>query len=235
MLKERILRAHHKLVEYSDNQWELLRNKREKAKELLQIFAKKGWNPYLYGSIARGNVNENSDIDIVFLQQIPTFHIEFLLHEKGFTTYFREIIMATPKDSVKLYIHLSELESITIPLSKLSKSILDFYDFGGKIDFNQLEKNIRVPGIDKRLVFIKPNEKGHEEFSLIGNESVIAKEMGISMNIIKEREDVLLKREKHGRTGVFLKRPIDIQETTEEVLRSLAKSKSIIRKKLLKL
>jgi predicted nucleotidyltransferase len=179
-------------------------------------------------------VHEFSDIDIVFIQQIPSFQIEFVLNKNGFENYFREIIMATPSDSIKLYIHLSELESITIPLSKMGKNVVEFYNFGGKINLNDLKSGIRVPGIDKRLVLIKPNLNGYEEISIIGNESFAAKEVGISIDIVNERKRILLKREKYGKTGVFLKRKLHLQESTEEVLKTLAKEKSIIRKKLFK-
>ncbi|MDX1798229.1 MAG: DNA polymerase subunit beta, partial [Candidatus Lokiarchaeia archaeon] len=112
---------------------------------------------------------------------------------------------------------------------------MEFYDFGGKLDIKQLKMDIRVPGIDKRLVLIKPISEGHEEFSIFGNEANVAKEIGINIDIINEREKVLLRREKYGKTGVFLKRPIQLNETIEEVLKKMAKKKSIIRKKLLKI
>ena len=234
MKKNKILRNHYNSIIYSKNDWVLLNKKRLNAIKLLEIFTKEGFNPFVYGSIARGDVHENSDIDIVFTHQIPSFQIEFILNKNGYENFFREIIMATPLDSIKLYIHLSELESITLPLSKLGKRILEFYDFGGKINLDQLKIELRVAGIDKRLVLIKPTPKGHEEISIIGNEVIAAKEVGITMDTIKERTKVLLRREKHGRTGVFLKRQLQINETTEEALKKLAKSKSIIRKKLFK-
>ena len=140
--------------------------------------------------------------------------------------------MATPQDSIRLYIHLSELECITVPLTKLENRNLQFYDFGGKIDLTQLKQDIRVPGIDKRLVLITPTMKGHEELSIIGNEHLAAKEIGININGVNERIKVLLRREKHGRTGVFFKKQIDASESTEEVLKKLADKHSIVRKKL---
>ncbi len=143
--------------------------------------------------------------------------------------------MATPLDSIKLYIYLSELESITLPLSKFEKKSMEFYDFGGKIDLHQLKMDLRVPGIDKRLVLIRPKSQGHEEISIIGNEVNAAKEVAISIDTLNERKKVLLRREKYGRTGVFLKRSIQINESTEEVLKKMAKKKSIIRKKLFKI
>lgn len=234
MKKEKILRDHYDTVIYSKEKWDLLKDKRTSAINLLKIFTKEGFKPYIHGSVARGDVHETSDIDIVFIQQVPTFQIELILSKNGFKNYFREIIMATPLDSIKLYIHLSELESITLPLSKLEKNVLEFYDFGGKINFDKLKSDLRVSGIDKRLVLIKPTPQGHEEISIIGNEANATKDVGISINTLNERKKVLLRREKHGRTGVFLKRQLQINESTEAVLKNLAKKKSIIRKKLFK-
>ncbi len=230
MSKERILRDYQNSIIYTEAMWNILSSKRKRAIELLEMFRE--FNPFAYGSIARGNVNKNSDIDIIITQQIPSFLIEFRLNNYGFKNYFREIIMATPKDSIKLYIHLSELESITLPLTKLTKSIEEFYNFGGKIDLNQLKNNIRVPGIDKRLVLIKPTLEGHDETSIIGNEHITAKEVGISIDTVNERISVLSKREKHGRTGVLIKHQLEINESTEEALKKLANKKSIVRKKL---
>jgi predicted nucleotidyltransferase len=234
MKGEKILRDHYEKITYSKEDWTVLKNKRKIAINLLQIFTKEGFNPYVHGSIARGDVHDTSDIDIIFLRQIPSFQIELILNKNGFNNYFREIIMATPLDTLKLYIYLSELETITIPLSKLEKTTIEFYDFGGKINLNLLKSGFRVAGIDKRLVLIKPNPKGHEESSIIGDEANAAKELGISVDTLYERKKVLLRREKYGRTGVFLKREIQINETTEQVLKKLADKKSIVRKKLFK-
>jgi len=234
MKREKILRDHYESIIYSEADWALLKSKRANAFKLLGMFTKEGFKPYVYGSIARGDVHENSDVDIIFIDQVPSFQIEFILNKNGYENYFREIVMATPLDSIKLYIHLSELESIILPLSRLDKKILEFYDFGGKINLAQLKSDLRVAGIDKRLVLIKPTSKGHEEISIMGNEVTAAKEVGISIDTLKERKKVLLRREKYGRTGVFLKKQLQINEPTEEALKNLAKKKSIIRKKLFK-
>jgi predicted nucleotidyltransferase len=197
------------------------------------MFDKEGLNPFIYGSIARGDVHNDSDIDIVLLQSIASYQIEIILEKNGFINYFREIIMATPADTLKLYIYLNELESITIPISKFDRKSREFYDFGGKINLNQIKNSIRVPGIDKRLVLIQPISDGHEEYSIIGNEHLAAKQLNVSIDLINERRRVLLKRERFGKTGVFLKRSIEMNETTEDVLKRLANKKSIVRKKLL--
>ncbi|MBY9010794.1 MAG: nucleotidyltransferase domain-containing protein [Candidatus Lokiarchaeota archaeon] len=233
MYGNKILRDHFNSVVYSKNHLKILGEKRERSKVLLNMFAKEGLNPFIYGSIARGDVHNDSDIDIVIVQSIAPYQIEIILDKNGFKNYFREIIMATPADTLKLYIYLNELESLTIPLSKFDKRSKEFYDFGGKINLDQLNNNIRVPGIDKRLVLIQPTAEGYEEHSIIGNEHLVAKKLQVSIDLINERKRVLLKREKFGKTGVFLKRPIEINESTEDVLKKLANKKSIVRKKLI--
>ncbi|MFX1273999.1 MAG: nucleotidyltransferase domain-containing protein [Promethearchaeota archaeon] len=232
MSKESILREHHLTVTYSKEKWDLLRAKRKRAIELLSMFEQ--YNPYVYGSVARGDVHRDSDIDIIILNDIPSFQIELILEKYGFNNYFREIIIATPQDSIRLYIHLNELECITLPLTRLERKNLQFYDFGGKVDLKQIKNDIRAIGIDKRLVMIKPIPKGHKELSIINNENVVAKEMGINIEFINERKNVLLRRERYGRTGVFFKRVIDMNESIEEVLKKIAAKHSIIRKKLYK-
>ncbi len=230
MSKEKILRDYHNSLIYTEEIWNLLESKRKRAITLLEMF--NGLDPFVYGSIARGDVNEKSDIDIIFLNQIPAFQIELILNTHGFENYARDIIMATPQDSIKLYIYLNEYEGLTVPLTKLERKALEFYNFGGKVDLTQLRNNIRVPGIDKRLVFIKPNPTGHEEYSIINQEHIVAKELGIKIETIIERKKVLLRREKHGRTGVFLKKELTKEDSVEGILKSLANRKSIIRKKL---
>jgi len=234
MKEKKILRDYNNIITYSEDKWALLKDKRINAIKLLEIFVKEGFNPFVYGSIARGDVHESSDIDITFVQKIPSFQVEYILHKNGYENYFREIIMATPLDSIKLYIYLSELESITVPLTKFEKNAIEFYNFGGKIALNGLQSGNRVPGIDKRLVLIKPNQDGHEESSVIGNEALAAKQVGVGINTVNERIRVLLRREKYGRTGVYLKRTLQLDESTEDVLKKLAKKKRIVRKKLLK-
>jgi len=229
---DNILRNHNRIIKYINNDWELLNNKRLQALKLLNIFVEEGFNPYIYGSLARGDVNIDSDIDIVFLQRISSFLIEHILFKKGYDNYFREIVMATPRDTIKLYIYLSELESITIPISPFDKKSLEFYSFGGKVNQVQLINKIRVPGIDKRLVLINPTNDGHEESSVIGNEHNVAKLINVDIETIIERRNVLLRREQYGRTGVFIKRSLKPDESTEDVLKILARKKTIIRKKM---
>ena len=232
MTNLKILRAHDKVVEYTEQDWATLKEKRSRTKSLLEMFIKEGLDPYVIGSIARGDVHRDSDIDLIFPYVLSPFKIEYILSLNGFQNYFREIILATPNDSLKMYIYLSELESISFPLSKLNKKSLEFYNFGGKANYKQLKQGIRLPGIDKRLVLIEPLDNGHHESSIIGNEHLVAKKVNVSLDTVLEREKVLLKREKMGRTGVFIKKQIEIGESSEEVLKKVARNKRIVRKKL---
>ncbi len=231
MSKSGILRAHKESIYYSNEHWKILGIKRTRAIELLSLFHNEGLHPFVYGSVARGDVNASSDIDIIFINSVPTYLIEYILYKNGFNQTFREIIMATPKDPIKLYIYLNELECISLPLSKLTKTSLEFYDFGGKVNLDELQHEVRIAGVDKRLVLIQPTIKGHEENSIINNEALVAKELKISMDTINERIAVLSRREKHGRTGVFLKRSLDVKESVEDVMKKIASKNSIIRNK----
>ena len=84
MSREKILREHQNFVIYTKENWSILKKKRQSALKLLEIFEKEGFHPYIYGSVARGNVHEYSDVDIIFLQCIPTFQIEFILNKNGY-------------------------------------------------------------------------------------------------------------------------------------------------------
>ena len=230
MSQEKIERSHRKEVVYSKDHWQILRAKRTRAKELLEIFP--SFKPYIYGSVARGDVHKNSDLDLIFLDRVPIFKVEYLLYAQGIEKYSREILMATPIDPIKLYIHLNEFETLQIPMTKLETRNLEFFDFGGKIDLKGLQADIRVKGVDKRLVFIEPNDSGHREYSIIDSEPMVAKSLGVHIDTVQERKEVLLRREQHGRTGVFLKRELALNETPATVLREIAKKNSIVRKKL---
>ncbi|MBY8983126.1 MAG: nucleotidyltransferase domain-containing protein [Candidatus Lokiarchaeota archaeon] len=231
MSKDRVKKEFYREIIYSDEQWKIFEEKRIQAIKLLEIFERQSFNPYVYGSVARGDVDESSDIDIIIPHKIPSFKIEFILNNNNINNYTKEIIMATPNDSIKYYIHLSELECITIPLTKLDRTSLEFYSFGGKVNYNQLKNMVRVPGIDKNLKLVIPTKKGHKELSIIDQESIAAKKVGVSIQTINERKRVLLRRKRYGKTGVFLKRELSLDETPEDILEKIARKNSIIRKK----
>lgn len=217
-------------VQYTKKHWETLAQKRNRVIKLINIFQNTGFKPLVFGSIARGDIHAHSDIDIVFPQTIPTFRIELLLEENGENIVGKEIIQATPGGSIKAYIFLSELESLTIPLTKFRGNSFQFYKFGGSVNLNQLQNNERVPGINKGLIIIIPDEDGHNEMELLNNEVYASKLLKIDLVIIKQRMRVLTKREKIGRTGVFLHEKLTVEENFESVLKKIGDRNSIVRK-----
>ena len=90
--------------------------------------------------------------------------------------------------------------------------------------------NVRVLGVDKRLLLIEPTETGHIEQGVIGYEHVVAKRLSLSVDIAKERVRVLTRRDEVGRTGVYLTQQITDDETFEEVAKSLKDSDPALRR-----
>ncbi|MDT7876186.1 MAG: nucleotidyltransferase domain-containing protein [Sulfolobus sp.] len=213
-------------IEYDVKHWKLLEAKRERAKEILKILQNQGMEGFIYGSVARGDVNEKSDIDVIVfnpdilkLDLIPCDH--------------KFIVQATPYSTPKAYISLNpeETEVISFPLSKLSRREIEFYYFGGLISFKDIEEGKRVPGVNKKLMIIIPTEKGHIEIPLRGNEDYAVKVLkNVSHDTILERERLLTKREERGHTGLFLKYELDVDESVESAVNNLYKSNKYFRR-----
>jgi predicted nucleotidyltransferase len=218
-------------ITYDDNHWNLFNNIREKSLELISVLNKSNINCFLHGSPARGDVNKNSDIDIVIFNLIPSFNIEISINEK-YNIVEREIIQATPNHNIKGHIHLEDNISINFPLAKYSEREFDFYRFGGIINLRELSNNIRVPGVNKKLLLIKPTQKGHIEFPIINQQSRAIKILKLNPTIIQERIRVLTKRDKIGRTGIFLKSKLAPDDTFENKLKQIADRRPEVRHKL---
>ncbi|MCX8189164.1 MAG: nucleotidyltransferase domain-containing protein [Nitrososphaeria archaeon] len=218
-------------VFYDENRWKIFREKRDIAKKLIKLLQDNGLYCRTYGSIARGDVNKNSDIDIFFTEYVPSYKIEFIL-EKEYTIYRKEVVQATPRSTPKAYIYLDPYEKICIsfPLAKMLKNEIEFYEFGGTINLKEIEDNIRKKGVNKRLLLIVPQEFGHIERAIIGKEVEVARELNISLETIMERERVLGKRDEFGRTGTFVKFNIPHQDRIEETIYNFAAKNWMLRK-----
>jgi predicted nucleotidyltransferase len=131
---------------------------------------------------------------------------------------------------IKGHIHLDNDLVVTFPLFKLMPREEEFYRWGGQVDLDQIRDEVRVPGVDKRLVLIEPTETGHEERGVIGYEHEVAKRIGVGIAIAQERVRVLKRREDVGRTGVYLTRPLSEDESFETVAKSLKDSDPAIRR-----
>ena len=232
MCKKPIRYAETIKVVYDRERWNLLKKLREKALKIMKALEEQHIYAIVHGSIARGDVNKKSDIDIFIPNPPASLIIETALERANFKPTRRLIIQATPSYAIKAYIELDEQTSISFPLCKLRKIEREFYKFGGEIDLEKLKAGIRVPGVDKRLMLIEPTEYGHIESSIIGRESEIAKILSLSLDIVLDRVRALLRRDEIGRTGVFLKRELAPDEGFEAVLNDLAKENPAVRRRL---
>jgi predicted nucleotidyltransferase len=219
-------------VVYSEEHWRLLRELREKAQRIMEVFASNNIEAWLHGSVARGDVKKTSDVDIVLPRKVPGYLIEHLLERAGFKPYARYLVAATPTSTIKAYIMLDEEERISVnfPLTDFKPIELEFYKFGGYITYNELLEDKRVPGVNKNLVLIIPTPMGHKELPVIGYESYVAEFLGVSIEVVLERVEVLTRRDEVGRTGIYAKLALAPDEGIEEGLRRLLRERPLLRK-----
>ena len=213
---------------YDEARWKILKTKREKAIKVMSLL--KSFNPIVHGSVARGDVEEDSDVDVAILFPVEPYKVEAAL---GFSKSHGYIVMATPKSTPKVYLALDEREEVVVsfPLGKLSTKEREFYAFGGELDLEGLTKGLRVPGVNKELMLIIPTEEGHEEEPVVGREEEVAKLLGISADTVKERVRLLLKRREKGRTGVFVEHKF--WGPVEEAIHELAKRNRSFKRKVM--
>lgn len=217
---------------YSKEHWEMLKSLRNRAIEIAEMFQNHQIDVFIYGSVARGDVKATSDVDIVLVPLIPSYRVELLLEESHIPILGKQIIQATPNDIIKAHYELESNTTVTLLLTKFTQTPFEFYKFGGAVTYSQLKNQIRVAGVDKRLVLILPTATGHEERSLIENQSIAAKELDISITMIQQRIRVLSRRDKIGRTGVFLNEELGLDQNVEEYLHKLAQTNQFIRRRL---
>lgn len=187
---------------------------------------------YVYGSVARGDVGESSDIDLILTQVLSSYLILQQIGKTDFQILEERIVMATPNHAIKGQIDLTGEITITFPLVDLKPRELEFYSFGGKIAYDELEEDKRVPGVDKSLLLIVPTEDGHQEMSILGIPQQMIQQYNLSQEIIDERKRVLQRRDKVGRTGVFLNEPVDPQLGFEGTLKQIIDRNSLVRNRV---
>jgi predicted nucleotidyltransferase len=185
-----------------------------------------------HGSIARGDINADSDTDIFIPDPPSSYQIETTLEQAKTSVASRTVIQATPLYAMKGYIEIDSATMVSFPLMGLRRVEREFYMFSGEVTLDQLKAHVRVKGVDKRLVLIEPTEKGHVESSIIGREDAVAKNLGVAVETVLDRERALLKRDAVGRTGVFLKRELEPDETFELALKRLAAENPAVRRRL---
>jgi len=217
---------------YDRSHWSLFEDKRKTASQIMEALEAEGFQSVVHGSVARGDVEKDSDVDVLVPHPVPSYRLELCLARRGCRLFTRLVAQATPSHSPKAHIYLNadETASVTFPLLKFKRLEYEFYRFGGMIDLEAIRSRQRAAGVTKRLTLIEPTEKGHFESQVIGRESEVAKILGVSPDIVRERVRVLTRRDKVGRTGIFLVVPLSEEEQFEEALKKIIESNPAVRR-----
>ena len=224
----------YKEVTYSTLRWEQLKDLRSKAVWVMAALDAFHLYSLTHGSIARGDVKEGSDVDVFIPEVQNSFLVETALEKAKIAINSRLIVQATPSYAMKAHIEIDEKTSVSFPLMEMRRVEREFYKFGGEVNITQLKANIRVAGVDKRLMLIEPTEKGHTESSVIGREEFTAKILGVAAETVLDRVHALVKRDTVGRTGVFVKRELMQNETFELALKKLSALNPAVRRRMKK-
>jgi len=225
-------RLEYRELIYDVERWNLLEEFRQKSEQIMEALEIFHLESVVHGSIARGDVNKKSDIDVFIVTQPSSFLVETALEKAGISINRRLIVQATPTYAMKAYIEIDENTSVTFPLMKMRKVEREFYKFSGEATLKDLREGLRVCGVDKRLMMIEPTREGHGESTIIGREEQAAKLLGISVETVLNRVHALLRRDEVGRTGVFIEKELSTSETFEMALKRLADQNPAVRRRL---
>jgi len=232
MAKKPVTRAERVEVVYDKRRWELLKEFRSKAMQIMEILDRFHLSSIVHGSIARGDVSEKSDIDVFVLDPASSFIVETALERAEVPVNRRVVVQATPMYAVKGYLEIDKQRCVSFPMVKLRPVERDFYKFSGEVSIAMLKNDKRVLGVDKRLMLIEPTLEGHVESTVVGREETVARLLGVSLNTVLDRVHALLRRDEVGRTGVFIERELSPDETFEMVLKKLADQNPAVRRRL---
>jgi len=232
MTKKPLKRVEYREVVYNAKHWALLEKLRLKAAKIIEALEKFHLEAVVHGSVARGDVSEKSDIDVFLPYQMSSFIIETALEQAHIPVNRRLVVQATPTYAMKAYIEINENTSVSFPLMKMRKVEREFYKFGGEATLRNLREDLRVPGVDKRLMLIEPTKEGHRESTIVGREGHVAKPLKISVETVLDRVHALLRRNEVGRTGVFIEKELSADETFEMALKRLADQNPAVRRRL---
>ena len=232
MAKKPVIRAERVEVVYKKKRWELLKELRSKAVQLMEVLDRFHLPSVTHGSVARGDISEKSDIDVFVPDPPSSFIIETALERAGVSVDRRIVVQATPLYAVKGYLEIDKQRSVSFPLVKLRRVERDFYMFSGELSLPVLKRDVRVAGVDKRLMLIEPTPEGHVESTVVGREETAAHLLGVSLETVLDRVHALVRRNEVGRTGVFIERELSPDETFEMVLKKLADQNPAVRRRI---
>lgn len=225
-------RAERIEVVYSDGHWRLLKDLRAQALRIMDGLKAHEVESIVYGSIARGDINPKSDIDVFIPSPPPSIIVEVALERAGIPIGQRALIQATPSYAPKAYIETDEARSVSFPLMRLRPVERGFYSFGGELPLQLLRLGERVPGVDKRLMLIEPTARGHVESGIVGREGYVAGLLGVEVGVVMDRVRTLLRRDEVGRTGVYLNRVLAPGESFEAVLKEIVDRSPAMRRRI---
>ncbi len=120
-------------VVYNSEHWSLLAQFRQKALGLLLALQNRHVAAVVHGSIARGDVNPESDIDLFIPDPPSSFQIETALEQANIPIVDRVVIQATPAYAMKAYIEIDPATSVSFPLMGLRRVEREFYRFSGEV------------------------------------------------------------------------------------------------------
>jgi predicted nucleotidyltransferase len=223
-----------KEVTYTADHWAQLKKRRSRAVSVMDALEEFHLSSLVHGSVARGDIHKDSDIDVFIPEVQNSFLVETALEKASLTANRRLIVQATPTYAMKAHIEIDEFMQVSFPLMEMRKIEREFYRFGGETNLKQLRTDVRILGVDKRLMLIEPNETGHVESSVIGAEASVASVLGVSVETVLDRVHALLRRDSIGRTGVFKKRELAPDETFEMALKKIADSNAAVRRRMKK-
>lgn len=224
--------SHYREVVYDEARWRLLEEKRGVARRIMKVLVACGLgDPIVHGSVARGDVDKGSDVDVVLLNPYPPSIVELCLERGGFRVYSRVVVQPTPVHTPKVYIYLDPegLVSVTLPLSRLRSVEYHFYRFSGFVTLQGIERSLRVPGVNKRLFMVEPRPWGHVEYSIVGNEHVVARVLKVPIEVVKDRVEALTRRDRVGRTGLFVEVEVPPDTPVEQVVEMLCRENRMFR------
>ena len=188
-------------VIYDEARWRLLGELRNSAVDLMEKLNRFNIPSIVYGSVARGDVSENSDVDIFVYNPPSSFVLETALEAADIKPMRRLIVQATPQYAIKGVLEIDERLSVSFPLVRMRSVERGLYRFGGEADLQTLREGKRVCGVDKRLMLIQPTSRGHLESSIVGNEEYAAKVLKIPVEVVRNRVRILLRRDDIEGTG----------------------------------
>lgn len=225
-------RYDYKEIKYSSGRWAKLKQLRERATVVMNALSTFHLASTIHGSVARGDVKAQSDVDVFIGEVQNSFLVESALENAKLPISTRMIVQATPNYAMKAHIEIDELATVSFPLMEMRRVEREFYRFGGEVNLTQLQAGFRVDGVDKRLMLIEPTDLGHVESSIVGREEFAAKLLAISTETVLDRVHALMKRDVVGRTGVFIKKELSTDVTFEGALKKLAEANPAVRRRL---